>query len=121
MAWVGDGFALIDAKCVDLVELFNQIGLKTEFSCCGHRRCVFQIIFNQSVEDSDIYGLINNISAGRYQTPLMGVFMKLVRYVNGSMQSNWVYQINEHPYQCAKIDYEFLSKFYNVAYAEENQ
>ena len=121
IACVGDGFTLIDAKCVDLVELFNQIGLKTEFSCCGHRKGNFEIIFDKCVTDSDIHKLLDHISAGRDHTPLAGLLVKWVRYVDGVMRSNWIYQTKECGYRCAKVDCEFLSNFFHVAYAEENQ
>ena len=121
VAWVGDGFALVDAKCVDLVELFNQIGLKTEFSCCGHRVGNFEIIFDKCVTDADIYKLLDRISSGYDHTPLAGSFMKWARYADGIMCCNWMYQTQEWAYRCAKVDFEFLANFFNVACAEENQ
>lgn len=114
MAWVGDGFAMIDAKCVDLVELFNRIGLKTEYSCCGHRVSNFYIMFDQVVTDEKIAVFLSRVSVGKKHTPLVGRIVKWVRYVDGAMTSCWMYQTFDIGYRCAQVDFRTIAQQYDA-------
>lgn len=91
----------MDEKIIPLVELFNKIGLKTEFSCEGHPgygRHIASVTFDESVKDEDIIELIE-LTKG---IALYGRFYKWYRPVaeltksgfTGKfiVESNWVYR-----------------------------
>ena len=85
----------MDKECMPLCDLFNSIGLITQFSCCGHGESPFQIIFDDNVTDKQIYDFIDMLSQGKDHTPLVGSFLKWTRKVDGKISSNWTYQVDK--------------------------
>lgn len=85
----------MDKECIPLCNLFNSIGLTTQFSCCGHGESPFQIIFDDNVTDKQIYDFIDMLSRGKDHTPIIGSFLKWTRKVDDKIVSNWTYQVDK--------------------------
>ena len=85
----------MDKECIPLCDLFNSIGLTTQFSCCGHGESPFKIIFTNKVTDGQIYHLIDTLSQGKDHTPIVGSFLKWTRKVDDQIASNWTYQVDK--------------------------
>ena len=85
----------MDKECIPLCDLFNSIGLTTQFSCCGHGESLFQIIFEDNVTDEQICHFIDMLSQGKDHTPLVGSFLKWTRKVDEKISSNWTYQVDK--------------------------
>lgn len=84
----------IDEKCREFVKYFNDIGMKTLFSCQGHDRPLdhsYEIIFDKCVSDDMIQSFIQSISQGKTHTPLVGNIMKWIRWDMGRVAENWMY------------------------------
>ena len=97
----------MDKECIPLCNLFNSIGLTTQFSCCGHGESPFQIIFDDNVTDKQIYDFIDILSQERDHTPIVGAFLKWTRKVDGKISSNWTYQVDK--IEWADSDLETIS------------
>ena len=102
----------IDIECVDLVLMFNKLGLKTEYSCSGHGEHPFQILFSQDVGDAQMISFIEEISHGKSHTPIVGMFFKWVRKINGKTVHTWAYQA--YSIESAAIDYDTINQIYEV-------
>lgn len=98
----------MDKECIPLCDLFNSIGLTTKFSCCGHGESPFQIIFDDTVTDEQIYHCIKVISQGRDHTPIVGSFLKWTRKVDDKIASNWTYQVDKIVW--ANLDLESIQE-----------
>lgn len=85
----------MDKECIPLCDLFNSIGLATQFSCCGHGEAPFKIIFEDSVTDEQIYHFIKVLSQACNYTPIIGAFLKWTRKVDDKIASNWTYQVDK--------------------------
>lgn len=85
----------MDKECIPLCNLFNSIGLITQFSCCGHGDNPFKIIFEDSVTDEKIYLFIELLSQTCSYTPIIGAFLKWTRKVDDKIASNWTYQVDK--------------------------
>jgi len=81
----------IDDDCVNLILYFNRIGLKTEFSCCGHGKTNFSIMFTKEITDEQIEEFILKHSNDCKYTPLIGTFNKWLRKLDGKLRYNWRY------------------------------
>lgn len=108
----------IDEKCIPMVKFFNSIGLTTKFSCQGHdniKENEFQIMFEDTVTDDDIYEFLLECSAGRDHTPLVGSFYKWARKMGDSIHVNWMYVIpyGQHDMN-QKYAYDDLWWMYNA-------
>jgi len=109
----------IDPKCKDMVKLFNNVGLITEFSCQGHDNTYsnsFQIMFSDFVNDKDINNFLSNFDEHPTHTPIIGCFKKWARKHQGSIKSNWEYIVNYGDYKLnqefALEDYKIMKKFF---------
>ena len=114
----------IDPLCRDMVKLFNDVGLVTEFSCQGHdcvTRNKFEIMFKGYVKDKEIFNFISRITNDRGHTPLVGSFSKWSRALNGILESNWMYGVSYGDYrlnqECAFRDYNRMVE--RLAYTKE--
>ena len=85
----------MDKECIPLCVLFNVIGLKTQFSCCGHGDAPFKIIFEDSVTDEKMCRFIELLSQTCNYTPIIGAFLKWTRKVDDEIASNWTYQVDK--------------------------
>ncbi len=85
----------MDKECIPLCDLFNSIGLTTQFSCCGHGASSFEIIFNDSVTDEEMHSFIERLSQTNSYTPIIGAFLKWTRKVDDKIVSNWTYQVDK--------------------------
>lgn len=85
----------MDKECIPLCDLFNSIGLTTQFSCCGHGESPFQIIFADNVYDKQIYDFIDMLSQDKGHTPIVGSFLKWMRKVDNKIVLNWTYQVDK--------------------------
>ena len=85
----------MDKECIPLCDLFNSIGLTTQFSCCGHGESRFQIIFADKVTDEQMYPFIEKLSRTCSYTPIIGGFLKWTRKVDDKIVSNWTYQVDK--------------------------
>ena len=83
----------MDEACVPMCDFFNTIGLKTQFSCCGHNVEEFQIIFADEVKQDAITRFIEKISSKHDHTPLIGSFSMWMRKCDNKIVCNWVYSI----------------------------
>lgn len=81
----------MDKDCIQLCDLFNSIGLKTVFSCSGHDRKKFMIIFDDSVTTNKIDTFISQISIFHNHTPLLGKFLMWSRKIDTQIVHSWVY------------------------------
>lgn len=98
----------MDKECIPLCDLFNSIGLTTQFSCCGHGHDAFQIIFTNNVTDEQVYHLINTLSQGKDHTPIVGAFLKWTRKLDDKIVSNWTYQVDKILH--ANLDLEIMQR-----------
>ncbi len=98
----------MDKECIPLCDLFNSIGLMTQFSCCGHGHDPFQIIFTNNVTDEQIYNLIDTLSQKKDHTPIVGAFLKWTRKLDGKIVSNWTYQVDKILH--ANLDLEIMQR-----------
>lgn len=82
----------IDDDCVDLVLFFNEVGLKTKYSCQGHRENEsFQIVFDESVTDDQIKDFLK-VNLNKFgHSNAVGKFSKWYRYMSGELVSNWLF------------------------------
>ena len=104
----------IDALCVPLVRLFNEIGLETEFSCQGHDNNIrnqFYIMFSQKVSNVKIEEFLKSISDNSTHTPLVGKFVKWARKSKGELIETWVYILD---YGNPEINHKFAEEDYNA-------
>jgi len=107
----------IDIECIPMVKLFNNIGLTTKFSCQGHNNILqnsFQIIFADSVNDSNIIEFVNKFDNIYTHSPFHGKFLKWMRKMNGEIVSNWTYEISYGNFKTniklSKIDYDLFKE-----------
>lgn len=98
----------MDNECVPLCNIFNTLGLTTEFSCCGHGEDDFVILFSKEVSDNMVIAFLQNISEGKDHTPLVGEFLKWYRFIDGELQWNWEYRV--HRIGFAEIDYNTIKR-----------
>lgn len=98
----------MDKECIPLCDLFNSIGLTTQFSCCGHGHDAFQIIFTNKVTDEQIYHLIDTLSQKKDHTPIVGAFLKWTRKLDDKIVSNWTYQVDKILH--ANLDLEIMQR-----------
>src|SRR5665648_776598 len=82
----------IDEKCIPLCDLFNRVGLDTEFSCQGHLDGEeFVIIFEYYLSDSEIINFIKLIGDANSSSKSRGKFSKWYRYDEGILLTSWMY------------------------------
>ena len=108
---INNTICMIDIRCIKLVQLFNNIGLTTKYSCQGNGIGDYEIMFEDNISDKDITNFLIKFSKKYDHTPFCGYFMKWGRKVSGNIQFNWMY-INSNS-DFADIDYELISKLNN--------
>jgi len=82
----------IDVEMIELLDVLNfDLGLKTQFCCYGHteRYSKPYVVFDKSVEDKDIYKLIDQFNDENVCFSI--VFNKWLRmaHVGESLLENW--------------------------------
>lgn len=85
----------LDYEILELVYVFNKIGLTTEFSCCGHHSYEYpEIIFDKSVTDKQIIKVAETLLE---TNDFIGSFDKWVRNShsvgNNEVMINWSFNI----------------------------
>ena len=103
----------MDEVCIPMCDFFNTIGLKTQFSCCGHNVNEFEIIFADEVKQDAITKFIEKISSKCDHTPLIGRFTMWMRKCDNKITCNWAYSIPnnmllESPVIYADIDLDTM-------------
>lgn len=105
----------IDPLCVPMVELFNNIGLKTIYSCQGHKNkedrenFKFWIMFDNTVDDDDVVSFLQKMTTKSKNYPsltttLAGNFYKWVRIAGkNELLINWMYECD---YRKVKTNHE---------------
>lgn len=93
----------IDPLCIPMVKLFNYIGLKTIYSCQGHKNKYdkqnfkFWIMFDKTVDDNDIMSFLQKMTIPSEDFPplnttIAGNFYKWMRATSeNEIISNWMY------------------------------
>lgn len=94
---------LIDKECVDLVQYFNSIGLDTKYSCSGHGKDTFEIIFEDYITDEQMESFISKYRNKYNHSLFLGKFSKWCRVMSGKMVYNWIYTAKD--VRSAKITY----------------
>ena len=92
----------IDKECRDMVKFFNDESLTTKYSCAGHDNDTynsFYIIFGDLVTDNHILLFLEKYSNKHMHTPFIGKFVKWMRKVEGSICSNWKYEVSYGNYK----------------------
>ena len=102
----------IDVECVKMVQLFNNIGLTTKFSCKGDGFGDYEIMFADDITDEDIIKFLSKLSNKYDHSPFCGRFMKWGRKMSGNIKFNWVYRNID--YKHADIDYNTIIKLLNI-------
>ena len=94
----------IDPLCVPLVQLFNNIGLKTIYSCQGHKNkedkenFKFWIMFDGTIDDEDIISFLQDMTTPSKNYPSLtttigGNFYKWIRIAGeNELLINWMYE-----------------------------
>lgn len=83
----------MDKECIPLCDFFNSIGLTTEYSCSGHGKTNFEIIFADCVKTEDIVSFLKIISVNKTHTPLIGSFQMWTRKCDDKIVFNWIYSV----------------------------
>lgn len=96
----------MDKECIEFCNLFNTLGLKTKYSCCGHGNEYYSIMFDETVSDLTIGEFIYDISEKKDHTPLVGGFYKWCRKVEDKLVCNWEYIVDNISW--AEIDLETI-------------
>ncbi len=96
----------IDKECVDLVNLFNNNGLKTEFCCSGHNEAEFFILFDSSVTDDKMLNFIEKISVNT-TTCILGHFYKWYRKIGLNNTNSWYVNWEYKAFSIEKAEYDY--------------
>lgn len=96
----------MDIECIALCDLFNTIGLETEYSCCGHGKHEFMILFSDMVSTSDIDKFLMKLKNKYNHTPLLGRFIMWSRKIDGVIKHTWMYTVPTIKW--ANNDYEVI-------------
>lgn len=110
----------IDEDCIPICIFFNTIGLKTTYSCCGHHKNFFRIVFSDEVTTENIVNFIKNYNLHCGEYKLIGQFAMWTRQVGDDIKYNWTYTIDKYEDDDpVKIAYSDLTKMINF-YIKEN-
>lgn len=101
----------MDKECVPLCDILNSLELTTEFSCCGHGKDDFVILFSKEVSDDMVITFLRRISEGKDHTPLVGEFLKWYRFIDGELHENWEYRVQKIEF--ANTDYNTIKRIAN--------
>lgn len=112
MVEINGAIYMIDSECVDLVILFNKIGLATKYSCQGHTLNSYEIMFSEEVDDDKIEEFIMKFDNKYSHSPFVGKFFKWKRKVSGEIANNWVYHC--HSILGSKRDFEIIKSKFNI-------
>ncbi len=121
----GIDYTIIDEKCIPSVKLFNSVGLKTLFSCQGHKPSDdFCIIFDDSVTDEDVREFL--IKVDNVTGHIMGGFYRWERCHEGVILSNWQYKFNlgrvaKYYFVVEDSDFEIFCRAVNKSYGIKHE
>lgn len=90
-------YSEIDELCRPVVKFFNDINLRTKFSCQGHDNNYdnnFYIMFHEEVTDEQIYNFISKYLNKYNHSALFGKFVKWARVISGKVVTNWIYMVD---------------------------
>lgn len=129
----------IDDECIDMVEFFNKIGLKTSMCCQGHKnvdggRNSFFITFDKSVSDEQMIAFLKKVGEWKQISPsrdrdsggmkvsrikrgLNGWVYKRHYFINDKLIEVWTYEssstsVNNAIYE-ARRDFMIMDLVYN--------
>ena len=107
----------LDEEVKEHLYFFNEIGLTTKFSCCGHdnfSRNSFEIMFADNLDDDLFIDFLLKLSNKYDHSPLIGKFVKWYRKLDGKIVSNWMYSVEFGEYELnqmfANKDLETMKK-----------
>lgn len=107
----------LDEEVKEYLYFFNEIGLTTKFSCCGHdnfSRNSFEIMFADNLDDDLFIDFLYKLSNKYDHSPLVGKFVKWYRKLDGKIVSNWMYVVEFGEYEVnqmfANKDLETMKK-----------
>ena len=99
----------IDEGCVKLITLFNELGLKTRYSCEGHGVNTFYIQFDNCVTDEQIECFLKKYINQYNHSMFSGKLSKWCRVVCGEIKYNWRYEVLNK--DLADLDYLKIIKY----------
>lgn len=82
----------MDRECVLICDVFNSCGLKTKYSCCGHGRGNFYVIFDDEVSILKMEEFLSQFENQYTHSPFLGKFVMWMRKMSGKIVRNWMYE-----------------------------
>lgn len=112
-----DNIKDLDKEVKEHLYFFNEIGLTTKYSCCGHDDLLnnsFEIMFENNLDDDLFIDFLSKLSNKYDHTPLRGQFVKWYRKLDGEIVSNWMYIVDSGDHVAnkwfAESDLEIMRK-----------
>jgi len=81
----------MDKECIPICDVFNSCGLETAYSCCGHGKSDFYVIFADNVSTSQMKEFISKFNNQYTHSPFLGKFVMWMRKMSGEIVCNWMY------------------------------
>ena len=103
----------MDVECIPLCDVFNSCGLTTKFSCCGHGKSNFDVIFDDDVSMLQMEEFISRFENQYTHSPFLGKFVMWMRKMSGKIVRNWMYTAPSKRF--AEIDRTIIIKELNLA------
>jgi len=109
----------MDKECIAICDVFNSCGLTTQYSCCGHNKSDFYVIFSDDVSTSKMEEFISLFENQHTHSPFVGKFVMWIRKMSGEIVKNWMYTVPNK--ERAEIDRKTIIKeLGNVGYPGTN-
>ena len=98
---INDEAIELDYNCIDLVNFYNSVGLKTKFCCEGHKNsnvsgvCKFYIMFDVCVKDKHIKEFLFKYKDLHNKASFCSInYYKWFRLHKNKLLSNWVFHVH---------------------------
>lgn len=82
----------MDKGCIKICDIFNSCGLTTKYSCCGHGKTDFRVIFDDNVTTTQMKEFLSLFENQYTHSPFLGRFAMWMRKMNGNIVTNWMYE-----------------------------
>ena len=82
----------MDRECILICDVFNSCGLKTKYSCCGHGRDNFYVMFDDEVSILKMEEFLSQFENQYTHSPFLGKFVMWMRKMSGKIVRNWMYE-----------------------------
>lgn len=86
----------MDRQCVKICDIFNSCGLTTKYSCFGHGRGNFYVIFDDVVTTTQMKDFLSLFENQYTHSPFLGKFVMWMRKINGEIVCNWMYEAQHY-------------------------